>query len=133
MRRFQNIFAVSLVLFLAVLPLAIKILQEGLKFQIYSADAIQFNLVFLFACVAGIITWRDERHLSLASIFDTAPEKIKTLVGRIRNVPVTAILTALFFTAFSQSFTAFLPTDKIWGIPILLFFIILPIMYFSMI
>ncbi|MGL4986519.1 MAG: TRAP transporter large permease subunit, partial [Treponemataceae bacterium] len=132
MRQFQNIFAVVLVVFLSLLPLAIKILQEGFNLQVFSADAAQFNLVFLFACVAGIITWRDDRHLSLASIFDTAPEKLKRLVGQIRNVPVVAILTALFFTAFSQSFTAFLPTDKIWGIPILLFFIILPIMYFSM-
>ena len=131
-RKIENGFAVILVGILTVLPLTMKLLQQGFHVPVVGADTVQFNFVFMFACVAGIITWRDGKHLSLASIFDYAGEKVRNFVEVFRCVPTTMILTALFWTAFSQSFTAFLPDEKVWGIPILIFFAFLPLMYFSM-
>ncbi len=131
-RKIENGIAVVLVLVLAVLPLLMKLVQEGLHVPVSGADAAQVNLVFLFSCVAGIITWREDKHLSLASLTDRAPETFRQIVMRDRTSTVIAALTAFFFTAFSESFTIFTPLDKVWGVPLSIIFIALPLMYFAM-
>ncbi len=131
-KKIQDLVAIVLVCFLSILPLIIKILQQYLSIPVPGADLIQFNLVFLFACVAGIITWRDERHLSLATLTGYAPQKVQTVIVTIRAIATTAILTALFFSAFSEFFI-FYPDTNVWGIPLQAYFSIMPIMYLSMI
>lgn len=131
-RKIEDSIAVVIVAMLAVLPLVLKLFQEGLAIPVINADLAQVNLVFLFACVAGVITWRADKHLGLASLSDNAPEKVKKVLMVIRTVAVAAVLTALFFSAFSQSFTMFMPTEKAWGVPLVVIFAFLPLAYLCM-
>lgn len=125
------------VFFLAVLTLStfvIKIFQEGLGFQFYGSEIFMVNLVFVFSCIAGIITWREEKHLSLSSLSDNLNETAKGIIERVRSGAVCAILTALFWVAFSGNLYAFSSNDKVFGvIPLTVVFAIYPIMFFAMI
>lgn len=130
--KIENGIAVVLVALLAVLPLILKFLQEGIAVPVIDADLAQVNLVFLIACVAGVITWRADKHLGLASLSDNAPEKVKRVLLIIRSVAVSAVLTALFFSAFSQLFSMFSFSEKVWGIPLMVVFAFLPLAYLCM-
>lgn len=125
------------VFFLAVLTLStfvIKIFQEGLGFQFYGSEIFMVNLVFVFSCIAGIITWREDKHLSLSSLSDNLNETAKGIIERVRSGAVCAILTALFWVAFSGNLYAFSSNDKVFGvIPLTVVFAIYPIMFFAMI
>lgn len=127
----EDIAGCVCIFLLALLPLVLKLLS-ALHIPVINSDGAQMNLVFIFACIAGAVTWRSDQHISLASLTDKLNEKSRLLVLRIRAAAVPAILTALFFAAFSESFSAFMPDQKIWGIPLRLVFACLPLAYFSM-
>lgn len=126
-----NAAGVVFALFLTIFPLISKVLQEGMRVTI--DGGILTSTLFIFACLAGVLTYRDDRHLSLASLTDNAPKIARDIIVRIRAAAVAAILTAFFFAAFSETFLAFLPTDiTFFGIPKRLIFAALPVMYLCM-
>ena len=128
----ENIFAVVLMTLLTVLPLLLMIVQEYLSIPVVDSDIALVNLVFLFTCVAGVITWRADKHLGLASLSDNAPDVVKKVLTVIRTGTVSAVLTALFFSAYSQAFTMFMPGDRVWGISKTLIYAFLPAAYLIM-
>ena len=128
----ENIFAVVLMTLLTVLPLLLKIVQEYISIPVVDSDIALVNLVFLFTCVAGVITWRADKHLGLASLSDNAPDVVKKVLTVIRTGTVSAVLTALFFSAYSQAFTMFMPGDRVWGISKTLIYAFLPAAYLIM-
>ena len=117
---------------LTVLPLLLKIVQEYISIPVVDSDIALVNLVFLFTCVAGVITWRADKHLGLASLSDNAPDVVKKVLAVIRTGTVSAVLTALFFSAYSQAFTMFMPGDRVWGISKILIYAFLPAAYLIM-
>lgn len=129
--KIENYIAGFFVVLLALIPLLFKLLQK-FSIQIIDNEAATINLVFAFACFSGIITWRENKHISLASLSDMLPKPFHAYIKSFRSLVTVSILTALFFTAFSASFIAFLPNQKIWGIPLFLFFALLPLAYFTM-
>ncbi|HOQ92168.1 MAG TPA: TRAP transporter large permease subunit [Treponemataceae bacterium] len=130
-RNFENYFSLFIVAFLIILPLLFKIMNR-FHFQILNSENAIVNLVFAFACFSGIITWREGNHISLASLTDGLPKRFKPFILSFRSATTVTILTALFLASFSASFTAFLPSQKVWGIPYLVFFALLPLAYFTM-
>ncbi|MBE6349777.1 MAG: TRAP transporter large permease subunit [Spirochaetaceae bacterium] len=128
-RNIENAFAIFFVLLLTLTPLVLKVLQL-LKIPVMNGDNAQVNMVFMFACLAGAITWREDRHISLASLSDYFPQKLQAIIIPIRECAVVAVLTAVFFASFSTAFVAFMPDQAIWGIPLTLIFAFLPLSYF---
>lgn len=126
----ENYFAVFFTLLLSIIPILVKILR-AFKLPVINADNAQVNIVFMFSCIAGMITWRENRHISLASLTDNIKGKAKTVITTIRSVSITAILCALFFAAFSQ-LLVFHPGEAIWGISSKVVFIFLPVAYIVM-
>src|SRR5574344_591025 len=98
----ENTAAVILVVFLALLPFVLKFFQSICGLQIPGSDLAVLHFFFLFSCLAGLITWREDRHLSLASMTDKLADKIKQPVEAVRTSVVCIILTALFLDAFCQ-------------------------------
>lgn len=131
-RKIEDRVAIFFILLLAVLPLFIKLFSNGLKITILDGDNAQVNIVFIFACVSSIITWREDKHISLASLTDLLPRKFRVPILLIRSASITAILTALFFAAFSEYFVSFMPDQTIWGIPLQIVFLFLPLCFFIM-
>ena len=127
----ENYLALFFVALLVFLPLLFKILGF-FSLQIPNNENAIINFVFAFACFSGIITWREGNHINLASLTESLPERFKAPLQSFRSLITITILTALFLTAFSAAFTIFPPTKKIWGVPLFLFFSLLPLSYFTM-
>ena len=130
--RAEDFFSTFFIAVLAVLPLLLKVLTQLFKLPILNADNAQVNIVFVFACLSGMITWRENKHISLASLTDMIPLKFRQPVLVLRSASVTAILTALFFSSFSESFVAFTPDQEIWYIPLQIVFAVLPFCFLIM-
>lgn len=132
MNKIIDGIAVFFLVALTLFSLVVKIVQEGMGVQIYGSEHLLVNLVFMFSCVAGIITWRDDKHLSLSSLSDNASDFVQSIVHPVRAFITTCVLTVLFFVALSGNMYAFMPEEKVIGIPLQALFAIYPLMFFAM-
>lgn len=102
LKKIEDGFAVALVGILSVAAIVIKVMQDNLHIQVMNADSIIVNTAFVFACVAGLITWREKRHLSLANVTEKFPTKAKNVFDALSSFFVSLIITQLFFASFLQ-------------------------------
>lgn len=102
LKKIEDTFAVALVALLSVTALVIKVMQDNLHLQVMDADRIIVNIAFVFACVAGLITWREKRALSLANVTDKFPEKARKVFKAVASFATALIITQLFFASFLQ-------------------------------
>lgn len=133
LRKIENGVAVVLVALLAVLPLLLKVLQSVFRIAIPDGDIAAIHFVFMFACLAGLITWREDRHLSLASLTERLPEKARNIVLFIRNFFIVLILTELFFASFGQLVNPAQFSSTAWGISLRFFYFFLPLCYIAIV
>lgn len=130
----EDVFAFLLILILTVSAITIKIMQDNLHLQVLNADLILVNFGFVFACVAGIITWRENRHLSLASVTDKLPPKVKAVFDVISDVITPMVLVQLFLSSLCQILNRDQFVNKVIGIfSERIFFFFMPLCYFAMI
>ncbi|MBP3709443.1 MAG: TRAP transporter large permease subunit [Treponema sp.] len=133
MRKIENAAAVILIAVLALLPFIFKFLQDVCHVQVPSADIAVVHFVFLFACLAGIITWREDRHLSLASLTSKLSGNVQKAVEVVKTVVTVCIITALFFNAICQFVNPVQFDTQFWHLSTRIFFVFLPVCYLSMI
>lgn len=131
----EDCLAFVLVILLTVLTISFKIIREDIGISINNTDNVIANLGLLFACIAGIITWRENKHLSLGSITEKLPAVIKNIFEGITSFVTPLILVQFFFTFFGQLFNSEAEFVKpvFWGIPGTLFYFFLPVCYLMMI
>ncbi|MCR5289280.1 MAG: TRAP transporter large permease subunit, partial [Treponema sp.] len=129
LRKIENAVLEILIIGLSALPLIFKFFQSKLHIQIPDTDAFLMNLVFMYSCFAGVITWQDERHLSLASFVSKLPESICHTLQAICSGIVAAFVVALFFDSFCQLVNPDQLVTKVLGIPLKLFYFFLPLCY----
>ncbi|WP_318721991.1 TRAP transporter large permease subunit [Treponema sp.] len=98
----EDVMAFAFIILLTVSAIVIKIMQDHLHLQVLQADAILVNIGFVFACVAGVITWRENKHLSLAAVTDKLPPAVKKVVEAISDCITPMILVQFFLSAFCQ-------------------------------
>ncbi|MCQ2597460.1 MAG: TRAP transporter large permease subunit [Treponema sp.] len=133
LRKIEDCISSILVAVLAVLPLVLKFIQGALKTPVVGADQAIMNFVFLFSCIAGIVTWRDNRHLNLASFTDKFPLWFQKGAKEAMTCFTVCILTALFLDCICQISNSLQFTESFWGISSKIFFAFLPVCYLSMI
>lgn len=102
LKKIEDCLAVVLVAILSVTSIAIKIMQDNLHIQVMNADTIILNIAFMFACVSGLVTWREDKHLCLANISEKLPPKIRTVLKALSSFFIPLILTQLFLASFLQ-------------------------------
>jgi C4-dicarboxylate transporter, DctM subunit len=132
-RRIENAASVILIGLLAVLPLVLKFLQGVCRIQVPGSDSAVVHFMFLFSCTAGLITWRDDRHLSLASLTERLPEKMHRPVDIAKTVATCCILTSLFIDSLCQLVNPAQFTTAFWGMGTRVYFAFLPLCYFGII
>lgn len=115
----------------AVLPLVIKAVQSC-GVQIMDSDSLVMHLVFLFAALAGIVTWRENKHLTLASFNEHLPKKARKAAEGIRLAVTVCVLTALLCDSLCQLVNSAQFTAKIWFVPERVFYLFLPLCYAAM-
>ena len=130
----EDVFAFALILVLTVSAITIKIMQDNLHMQVLNADAILVNFGFVFACVAGIITWRENRHLSLASVTDKFPHKVKRIFDVTSDIITPMVLIQLFLSSLCQILNRDQFVNQVIGIfSERIFFFFMPLCYLAMI
>ncbi len=102
LKKIEDTFAVALVALLSVTALVIKVMQDNLHLQVMNADRIIVNIAFVFACVAGLITWREKRALCLANMTEKFPEGVKNVIKAAASFATALIITQLFLASFLQ-------------------------------
>lgn len=114
--------------------MVIKVMQDQLHIQVLGADTILRNVGFIFACIAGIITWRADKHLSLANITEKLPPKLKFVVEAVSSFLTPMILIQFFLGALCQLVNLEQFNDTvIFGIKERVFFSFMPFCYIAMI
>lgn len=102
LKKIEDGFAVALVAILSVTSIVIKVMQDNLHVQVMNADSIIVNVAFVFACVSGLVTWREGRHLCLANVTEKFPPKLKNALGAASSFFTPLVLTQLFTASFLQ-------------------------------
>ena len=132
-KKLFNIAGLASVGILAVLPLFFRMVAAITGFSFPSSDLLLVNIVFIFASIAGVITSAEEKQLSLGIINEHLPFRARGIIEPVQSALTVCILSALFFSAFSELFMIFKPGESLWGIPLIFFFAFLPLMFFGMI
>ena len=133
LRKIENALAVVLIALIAALPLFFKFMQGVCRVQVPGSDIAVLHFVFLFASLAGLITWREERHLSLASVSASFGEKIRRPIEAIKTGGASCILSALFIDALCQLVNPAQFDARFWGMSTRIFFASLPLCYFGIV
>lgn len=126
----KTVYAFTLFLLgvLTLMPLVFKIIPSGIA-AIPNRDAAVVNLVFIFSCMAGILTSHNRKQLSLDVITANLHGKALRIVESVRDAIESAVVTSLFFSAWSELFSAFQPEETLWAVPMRFIFAFLPFMY----
>lgn len=131
-KKAVNISGLALLALLAAFPLLFRVLSAAFGISIPSTDLVLVNIVFMFAGAAGIITSGSNRHLNLGVVNDALSPRARSFIAPIQEAISTSVLTALFLSSFSELFMAFQPGERLWGIPLVLIFAALPVMFLGM-
>ncbi len=132
-KRFEAVIIVGLIILLCALPFIQLFSEKMLGLVIPDIDVMMVNLVFLFACFASMVTWRNNKHICIATVDQLVKGKVKFAINIFKSLITPAILIALFFAAFSEFFVLYYPEDTIWGIQLRLIYAFLPLSYLAMI
>ncbi len=127
MKKGINIFIIAIVAVLSVLPFISRILTL-LGVTILDTPRLIVQLVFVFACGAGIITSLEKKQLNIEVFVDILNDKTKAIVANIISGISIAVLTMLFFACF-PNYTLIDSADVVFNMPVKIFYSFLPIMY----
>lgn len=110
-----------------MLPFVIHI-AAGTGTAVLETERLIVQLVFVFACLAGIITSDSKKQLNIEVLTSFFTEKTKTVITKILSVLHIAVLTALFFSVF-PNYAQIAESDAVFHIPVKIFFSALPVLY----
>lgn len=127
MRKAVHIFILSITAAVIVLPFIVHIITS-LGITVLDTERLIVQLVFVFACFAGIITTDNKKQLNIEVFAAAITGKTKSVLQQILSVLNIAVLTAVFFSVF-PNYSQIAENDKVFFIPVKLFFSALPIMY----
>ena len=130
MKKILTGFVLTITAVLIVLPfishIAADLGNNSLEFE-----RLIVQLVFVFACLAGIITTIEKKQLNIEAFTSKLDKKLQAIVqGAISCINIT-ILTAVFFSVF-PNYNMLSSEDHVLYIPIKIFFSALPPVYFIM-
>lgn len=130
MRKIVNSLILMQTAVLIILPFANHI-GAALGKNSLEPERLIVQLVFVFACIAGIITTADKKHLAIDVFNSKLSKKAQFFLDKIITFISVGIFTAVFFSVF-PNYNMIPSEDHVFHIPIKLFFSALPLMYLTM-
>ena len=130
MKKVVNGFILALTAVLIVLPFVSHILAN-LGGNSLEYERLIVQLVFVFACLAGLITTIEKKQLNIEVFTSKLNKKHQSIVHVTLSCVNTAILTAIFLSVF-PNYNMLSSEDHVLYIPIKIFFSALPPMYLIM-
>ncbi|UTC63911.1 TRAP transporter large permease subunit [Treponema sp. OMZ 788] len=130
MKKIVTGFILALTAVLLVLPFLSRIAaafgNSSLEFE-----RLIVQLVFVFSCLAGIITTIEKKQLNIEVFTSKFDKKIQLIISKVLSCLNIAVLTAVFLSVF-PNYNMLSSEDHVLKIPIKIFFSALPPMYFAM-
>ncbi len=130
MKKVVNSFILALTAVLILLPFISHIASSFDKNSL-EFERLIVQLVFVFACLAGLITTVEKRQLNIEVFTSKLNKKLQSIVQGALSCIDIAILTAVFFSVF-PNYNMLSSEDHVLYIPIKIFFSALPPMYLIM-
>ncbi len=127
MKKAVNILILIITAVLIWLPFIIHIIT-GLGITVLGPERLTVQLIFVFACLAGIITTACKKQLNIEVLTSIFRENTKRIILQIISAVNIAVLTSLFFSVF-PNYSQIAENDSVFYIPTKLFFSALPVMY----
>ena len=127
MKKVVNGFILALTAVLIVLPFVSHILAS-LGGNSLEYERLIVQLVFVFACLAGLITTIGKKQLNIEVFTFKLDKKVQLIINAFLSCVNIAILTAVFFSVF-PNYNMLSSEDRVLYIPIKIFFSALPPMY----
>ena len=127
MKKVVNGFILALTAVLIVLPFVSHILAN-LGGNSLEYERLIVQLVFVFACLAGLITTIGKKQLNIEVFTFKLDKKVQLIINAFLSCVNIAILTAVFFSVF-PNYNMLSSEDRVLYIPIKIFFSALPPMY----
>ena len=130
MKKVVNSFILALTAVLILLPFISHIASSFDKNSL-ELERLIVQLVFVFACLAGLITTIQKKQLNIEVFTSKFDNKIQLIINAFLSCINIAILTAVFFSVF-PNYNMLSSEDHVLYIPIKIFFSALPPMYLIM-
>ena len=130
MKKVVNSFILALTAVLILLPFISHIASSFDKNSL-EFERLIVQLVFVFACLAGLITTIQKKQLNIEVFTSKFDNKIQLIINAFLSCINIAILTAVFFSVF-PNYNMLSSEDHVLYIPIKIFFSALPPMYLIM-
>ncbi|EMB22348.1 TRAP transporter large permease subunit [Treponema denticola] len=130
MKKVVNSFILTLTAVLILLPFISHIASSFDKNSL-EFERLIVQLVFVFACLAGLITTIQKKQLNIEVFTSKFDNKIQLIINAFLSCINIAILTAVFFSVF-PNYNMLSSEDHVLYIPIKIFFSALPPMYLIM-
>ena len=130
MKKVVNSFILALTAVLILLPFISHIASSFDKNSL-EFERLIVQLVFVFACLAGLITTIQKKQLNIEVFTSKFDNKIQLIINSFLSCINIAILTAVFFSVF-PNYNMLSSEDHVLYIPIKIFFSALPPMYLIM-
>ena len=127
MKKVVNGFILALTAVLIVLPFVSHILAN-LGGNSLEYERLIVQLVFVFACLAGLITTIGKKQLNIEVFTFKLDKKVQLIINAFLSCVNIAILTAVFFSVF-PNYNMLSSEDRVLYIPIKIFFSALPPIY----
>ncbi len=129
LRKVEDLFAAVLIFLLALIPFMEIFLRTVFKKGIPASDEYTTHLVLWITFVGGIITSREERHLSITVGLDLLKGKVKEFVRIVNAFTASSISTAFAVSGIAMILMAFDPGQKAGIFPLRFLSAIMPIGY----
>ena len=133
-KKTENFAALLFSGVIILIPVLFKIIRDVVRIPFAGSDTFLIYMVFVFACIAGMVTTREKKQLAITTFFDMIPDKISRWISPVVTFSSSAVLISLFFSCLSQIFIEISMgmVNKVWGIPLFVFTAFLPLMYLVM-
>ena len=129
LRKGEDILAFTVLILLTIFPIIEIIARSLFNSGVHGSSRYIQHLVVWVTFTGGMITSREERHLSLSAGFDALPVAVKRIIGIVVQFISVSVVTTLAWTSISFVLLGFDPSDLVGIIPIRLATIVIPIGY----
>lgn len=121
----------SLLILLAILPIAEIILRVFFQTGISGSSDYIKHIVLLITFLGGVITTAEGQHLSFNAFIDRMSDSAKQIAKSITNLLIIMVLTALALASLSFVLIALTPSDRIGFLPLQPVLLIMPLAYIA--
>jgi tripartite ATP-independent transporter DctM subunit len=129
LRRVESAAGVGALILLGLLPVLEALVRLFFTVGIPGYNSYLVHLVLLVAFLGGMITGREDEHLSIRLAIDALPSKARGAAEAFVSLVIVAVVTAFFWAAVSFVTISFVPGARVGVLPLRLVASVIPLAF----